>query len=182
MWLWSVPEAESGGLPSQRSSIRRSAGTTRLALRSRSVRSARRLAPPIDTSSSPAPTASRPRTENSTAPLLRLSHRTALEGIAVPLPAGDKGGSRPGAQIGDISHDSSHQGGAPMTHQAHAAKREALAATVFAQLSDRELDDVARVSDERHIDAGAALCGQSDFGQEAFVIASGHVSVDVDGC
>ena len=68
-----------------------------------------------------------------------------------------------------------------MTHQAHAAKREALAATVFAQLSDRELDDVARVSDERHIDAGAALCGQSDFGQEAFVIANGHVSVDVDG-
>jgi CRP-like cAMP-binding protein len=68
-----------------------------------------------------------------------------------------------------------------MTDQAHAAKREALAATVFAQLSARELDDVARVSDERHIDAGAALCGQSDFGQDAFVIASGHVSVDVDG-
>jgi CRP-like cAMP-binding protein len=68
-----------------------------------------------------------------------------------------------------------------MTNQTHVAKREALAATVFAQLSARELDDVARISDERHIDAGAALCGQSDFGQEAFVIASGHISVDVDG-
>jgi CRP-like cAMP-binding protein len=74
-----------------------------------------------------------------------------------------------------------NQGGAPMTNQTHVAKREALAATVFAQLTDRELDDVARVSDERHLDAGATLCGQSDFGQETFVIAHGHVSVDVDG-
>jgi CRP-like cAMP-binding protein len=60
-------------------------------------------------------------------------------------------------------------------------KRAALAATVFGQLTPRELDDVARVSDERHVDPGSALCGQSDFGQEAFVIASGQVSVDVDG-
>lgn len=68
-----------------------------------------------------------------------------------------------------------------MTNPTYAAKREALAATVFARLSTHQLDDVARVSDERHLDAGAVLCGQSDFGQESFVIARGHVSVDVDG-
>src|SRR5207302_1968172 len=60
-------------------------------------------------------------------------------------------------------------------------KRQALAATVFAQLSTRELDDVARVSDDRHVAAGSLLCTQGEFGQDAFVIARGRVAVDVDG-
>jgi len=60
-------------------------------------------------------------------------------------------------------------------------KREALAATVFGQLTPRELDDIARVSDERHVEAGSTLCSQREFGQDAFVIAQGQVAVDVDG-
>jgi CRP/FNR family transcriptional regulator len=68
-----------------------------------------------------------------------------------------------------------------MTNPTHDAKREALSATVFAQLSARELDDVARVSDERHLPAGATLCSQSEFGQDTFVIANGQVAIDVDG-
>src|SRR5947209_13872329 len=67
------------------------------------------------------------------------------------------------------------------TTPAHESKRIALAATVFAQLSERELDDVARISVQRHLPAGATLCAQADFGQESYVIASGQVAVDVDG-
>ena len=60
-------------------------------------------------------------------------------------------------------------------------KRAVLAATVFGQLTPRELDDIARVSDERHVEAGSPLCSQQEFGQESFVIAHGQVSVDIDG-
>jgi CRP-like cAMP-binding protein len=60
-------------------------------------------------------------------------------------------------------------------------KRAALAATIFGRLTPRELDDIVRVSDERHIEAGSTLCSQQAFGQESFVIANGRVAVDVDG-
>ena len=60
-------------------------------------------------------------------------------------------------------------------------KLAALAATIFGQLTARELDDIARVSDERHVEAGSTLCSQQEFGQESFVIAKGRVAVDIDG-
>ena len=63
----------------------------------------------------------------------------------------------------------------------HASKRAALAATPFGALTAHELDDVARISDARHVEAGQTLCHQHDFGQEAFVVAAGQVAVDVDG-
>jgi CRP-like cAMP-binding protein len=61
-------------------------------------------------------------------------------------------------------------------------KRDALAATSpFDHLRPNQLDDIARLSDERHIEAGTRLCWQHEFGTHAFVIADGRVAVDVDG-
>ena len=61
-------------------------------------------------------------------------------------------------------------------------KRDALAATSpFDHLRTNQLDAIARLSDERHIRAGETLCWQGEFGNDAFVIADGHVAVDVDG-
>jgi CRP-like cAMP-binding protein len=68
-----------------------------------------------------------------------------------------------------------------ITTEVHTRKREALAATAFGALTSRELDDVARISETRHLEAGAALCDRHQFGQEAFVIAAGQVAVEVDG-
>src|SRR5437763_15012508 len=87
MWLWSVPAADSGGSPSQSSSIRRSAGTTRLALRISSVSRLRRLAPLTGASAPPSRPATGPSTENSTIPLLRRAHGTALERDAADVQA-----------------------------------------------------------------------------------------------
>ena len=63
----------------------------------------------------------------------------------------------------------------------HEAKTAALRATAFGGLSTAQLDDVARVSGIRHVEAGSDLCVQGEFGQEAFVIADGEVCVRVDG-
>ena len=68
-----------------------------------------------------------------------------------------------------------------MTNQT-SFKRNALAAVdPFAQLSPNQLDQIASLSDERHIPAGETLCHQYDFGTDTFVIASGRVSVLVNG-
>jgi CRP-like cAMP-binding protein len=69
-----------------------------------------------------------------------------------------------------------------MVTQQRSFKRNALAAVgAFAQLSPVQLDQIANLSDERHIPAGENLCRQCDFGTDTFVIASGRVSVVVDG-
>ena len=60
-------------------------------------------------------------------------------------------------------------------------KRAALATSVFSQLTPAQLDQIARGSDDRHIAAGAILCREDDFGQEAFVVASGELSVEIAG-
>jgi CRP-like cAMP-binding protein len=61
-------------------------------------------------------------------------------------------------------------------------KHDALAAVeAFAQLSPFQLDQIASLSDERHIPAGETLCHQLDFGTDAFVIARGQVSIRVNG-
>ena len=62
------------------------------------------------------------------------------------------------------------------------AKRDALAKSpAFAHLTSSQLDDIARVSEERHLAAGAVLCHQRDYGTDTYVIAAGHVAVVVDG-
>lgn len=66
-------------------------------------------------------------------------------------------------------------------NQTRPTKRDALAASVFGQLSPSQLDQIAGISDERHVDTGAALCREGEFGSETFVIASGEVAVEVGG-
>ena len=68
-----------------------------------------------------------------------------------------------------------------MTQQTR-SRQEALAAIApFAQLAPAQLDQIARLSDERHIRAGDELCHQHDFGSDVFVIGCGNVTVLVDG-
>lgn len=62
------------------------------------------------------------------------------------------------------------------------SKKDVLAAAgVFASLTSLQLEQIASLSDERHIPAGQTLCRQHDFGTDVFVIASGRLSVVVDG-
>ena len=62
------------------------------------------------------------------------------------------------------------------------SKREALAAVpAFAELTIAQLDDMACISDLRHISAGQTLCRQDDFGLDTYVIVQGQLSVVVDG-
>jgi len=63
----------------------------------------------------------------------------------------------------------------------HEATVAALRASVFGALTPSQLDDIAQLSDLRHVEAGGTLCAQGAFGQEAFLIADGCVSVVVDG-
>ena len=60
-------------------------------------------------------------------------------------------------------------------------KQAALATSVFSRLGPTQLDQIAGVSDERHLAAGDVLCSEGQFGQEAFVVASGELSVEVGG-
>jgi CRP-like cAMP-binding protein len=68
------------------------------------------------------------------------------------------------------------------------SKRTALAATaVFSSLTDRQLDEIARVSDERHVASGELVCRQHEYGTDAFVIIEGqaavlHAGVEVAAC
>jgi CRP-like cAMP-binding protein len=68
-----------------------------------------------------------------------------------------------------------------VTHQT-SSKRDALAVVdAFGQLTPAQLDQIAYLSDERHIPAGENLCRQGDFGTDTFVIAGGTISVVIDG-
>lgn len=61
-------------------------------------------------------------------------------------------------------------------------KREALAATgLLAEVRDRDIDEIARLCDVVHVDAGMRLAMQDTLGQECFVIATGTASVAVNG-
>lgn len=60
-------------------------------------------------------------------------------------------------------------------------KAGALAASVFSRLGPAQLDQIAGVSDERHLAMGDPLCTEGQFGQEAFVVASGELSVELGG-
>lgn len=48
---------------------------------------------------------------------------------------------------------------------------------LFAACSSRELDHVARIADEIHVDAGHRVVEQGDAGREAFVIIEGRAAV-----
>ena len=63
----------------------------------------------------------------------------------------------------------------------HEATVAALRTSVFGALRPLQLDGIAHLSDLRHVEAGGILCAQGAFGQEAFLIADGCVSVLVDG-
>jgi hypothetical protein len=61
-------------------------------------------------------------------------------------------------------------------------KHDALAAVAaFASLTTAQLDNVARLSDERHLGACDELCCQDEFSQDIFLIAAGKVAVVVNG-
>jgi voltage-gated potassium channel len=52
---------------------------------------------------------------------------------------------------------------------------------LFSGLSSRELDEVARLTDEVDVDAGRVLGREGDVAYEFFVIEEGTASVEVDG-
>lgn len=60
-------------------------------------------------------------------------------------------------------------------------KRQALQASVFGRLDDRQLDEIAGLSDLHQVRSGEVLCAQGDFSQAAFVIAVGEVTVVAGG-
>jgi CRP-like cAMP-binding protein len=53
--------------------------------------------------------------------------------------------------------------------------------SLFESLSDKELSTIARLYDEVEIAAGQVIVRQGAFGQEAFALASGSVTVTVNG-
>jgi CRP/FNR family transcriptional regulator len=80
------------------------------------------------------------------------------------------------------AHDAGTRQRRTTVTQQTSSKRDALAVVgAFGQLTRTQLDQIADLSDERHIPAGKNLCLQSDFGVDSFVIARGKVSVVIDG-
>lgn len=63
----------------------------------------------------------------------------------------------------------------------HEAKLRALGASVFGRLSDRQLDEIARLSHLREVNAAEVICAEGEFSQGAFVIAAGEVAVVAGG-
>jgi CRP/FNR family cyclic AMP-dependent transcriptional regulator len=62
------------------------------------------------------------------------------------------------------------------------AKRTALAGIDFFRgLSEKELIDIARLSEERSFALGDELCHESDFGRLVFVLLEGEADVTVAG-
>src|SRR5258708_397312 len=57
-------------------------------------------------------------------------------------------------------------------------KRDVLArVAAFAELNSRQLDDLSRLCDERHIEPGDNLCFQREFGSDRSWIADGQLAV-----
>lgn len=60
-------------------------------------------------------------------------------------------------------------------------KVEALKRTpLFAELSDKELGELAKVTEDMEVEAGKVLCRQGDLGREFFVILEGEVEITRD--
>jgi CRP/FNR family cyclic AMP-dependent transcriptional regulator len=52
---------------------------------------------------------------------------------------------------------------------------------LFAGLSRKELDDLAKTTEDMEVDAGTVLATQGELGQEFFVVLEGEVDVTRDG-
>ena len=62
------------------------------------------------------------------------------------------------------------------------AKVQALRrAPLFADLSDKELTEVARLADDADVSAGTVLCREGETGQEFFVVVEGEAEFIRDG-
>lgn len=61
-------------------------------------------------------------------------------------------------------------------------KMEALKRTpLFSELSRKELEELAKITDDLEVEAGKVLCRQGDLGREFFVILEGEVEITRDG-
>src|SRR6266542_3339961 len=61
-------------------------------------------------------------------------------------------------------------------------KVEALKRTpLFAELSRKELEELAKMTEDLEVEAGKVLCRQGDLGREFFVILEGEVEITRDG-
>lgn len=61
-------------------------------------------------------------------------------------------------------------------------KIEALKRTpLFSDLSRKELEELAKMTDDLEVEAGKVLCKQGELGREFFVIVEGEVEITRDG-
>ena len=51
----------------------------------------------------------------------------------------------------------------------------------FQGCTDRQIADIAKLVEDRHLDAGQTLCRQGDYESEVFVLVEGEASVTIDG-
>jgi CRP/FNR family transcriptional regulator, cyclic AMP receptor protein len=64
----------------------------------------------------------------------------------------------------------------------HDTKAEALGrTTLFSSLSKKELEALAKVTEDMEVDAGKVLCKEGETGREFFVILEGEAEVTKDG-
>ena len=51
----------------------------------------------------------------------------------------------------------------------------------FQGCTERQIADIAKLVEDRHLDAGETLCRQGDYESEVFVLVEGEASVTIDG-
>ena len=51
----------------------------------------------------------------------------------------------------------------------------------FQGCTDRQIADIAKLVEDRHLEAGETLCRQGDYESEVFVLVEGEASVTIDG-
>ncbi len=51
----------------------------------------------------------------------------------------------------------------------------------FQGCTDRQIADIAKLVEDRHLGAGETLCRQGDYESEVFVLVEGEASVTIDG-
>ena len=51
----------------------------------------------------------------------------------------------------------------------------------FQGCTDRQIADIAKLIEDRHLETGETLCRQGDYESEVFVLVEGEASVTIDG-
>ena len=51
----------------------------------------------------------------------------------------------------------------------------------FQGCTERQIADIAKLVEDRHLEAGETLCRQGDYESEVFVLVEGEASVTIDG-